>query len=376
MSATDTEKTIQKFRPTIEMVKEIKLPTAVFDLDLIAGNCESDQSLALLAACLSGEILEVNVETSSLHSLARHGSYASGAHWSKSRGVVLSAGYDGCLLWTDRARSHTFRRIQAHGFWSWQSALSPDESMIASVTGQYLCGSYEYKPAEASEPCVKIIDVDSGVTKRSWNATPPVQAVAWSGEGRYLAVGNLMGQIQVWDVEGNTLAAEWETGEFTGWGIIKGHYYTGGIYSLKFSNTGEDLYLVGMGSTRDPAAGNGRQMWQRWNWREGKKLSETADKDSGQGLMEWLEFHPSGDWFVMVGRLQSGNWNVALFDTKSGALLHSLNTNNRVTRALFSKDGSQLFLAGMVSQGGPKEGRFRDYGRINIYEIRSELKEA
>lgn len=216
MSATDTEKTIHNFRPTIEMVKEIKLPTAVFDIDLISGNCESDQSSVLVAACLSGEILEVDVATSSLHPLARHGSYASGAHWSKSRGIVLSAGYDGKLFWTDRANLHTFRSVQAHGFWSWQSALSPDESKIASVTGQYLCGSYEYKPAEASEPCVKIFDVDSGVARRSWNATPPVQAVAWSGDGRYLAVGNLMGQIQVWDVEGNTLAAEWETGEFTG----------------------------------------------------------------------------------------------------------------------------------------------------------------
>ncbi len=367
----DSEKSTTTLKPALELRKQIEIPTALFDLDLIPADSDTDSSEKLLAACLSGEILEIDPATEQTRTLAQHKSYASGVHWSPRNNTVLSSGYDGCLLWTDLSKSHTYRNLKAHGFWSWQSALSPDQSQFASVTGQYLSGSYEYKPAPSNEPCVKVYDVESGSLLRSWEALPPVQAVTWSPDGKYLATGNLMGQIRIWDVAGNKLVSDWETGEFTGWGIIKGHYYTGGIYSLRFSQDGEALYLVGMGSTRDPAAGNGRQMWQKWDWRQGTKLLETSGKDSGQGLMEWMEFHPSGAWFVMVGRLQSGNWNVALFDSKTGELLHSLNTKNRVTRAQFSVDGTWLFLAGMVSQGGLKDGKFRDYGRLGIYEVTS-----
>lgn len=369
----DSENPAAETQTSIEILKEIQIPTSVFDLDLIPAAAATDSDSAsgerLLAACLSGEILEIDPETEAIEILAQHQSYASGAHWHRELKTAISAGYDGCLLWTDRARKHTYRNLKTHQFWSWQSALSPDQSQIASVTGQYLSGSYEYKPAASNEPCVRIVDVESGVIQRSWEAQPPVQAVTWSPDGKLLAVGNLMGQVRIWNTQDNELVAEWETGEFTGWGIIKGHYYTGGIYALKFAPDGESIYLVGMGSTRDPAAGNGRQMWQRRNWQTGEKISETSDKDSGQGLMEWMEFHPSGKWFVMTGRLQSGKWNVALFDSETGAMLHSLNTKNRVTRAVFSQDGQMLFLGGMVSQGGLQDGKFKDYGRVAICQV-------
>ena len=40
--------------------------------------------------------------------------------------------------------------MKAHDFWSWQLALSPDGSRVASVTGQYLAGGWKYEPAEAA----------------------------------------------------------------------------------------------------------------------------------------------------------------------------------------------------------------------------------
>src|SRR2546430_15899742 len=76
----------------------------------------------------------------------------------------------------------------------------------------------------------------------------------------------------------------------SGWGIIKGHYYTGGAFALMFTPDGQQIYAAGMGSTTDPAAGNGRQLWQRFARTEktARKISETKDGDSGAGLMEAL----------------------------------------------------------------------------------------
>jgi hypothetical protein len=124
-----------------------------------------------------------------------------------------------------------------------------------------------------------------------------------------------------------------------------------------------------MGSTTDPAAGNGRQMWQRFSWREGKMLGETNENDRGRGLMETLAFHPSGNFFVMGGRLENGKWSMAVFDAKIGALLHSLDTKSRVTKALFSSDGTKLFLSEALGQGKPKDGNVPEFGRVTVFSV-------
>jgi len=247
-------------------------------------------------------------------------------------------------------------------------ATSADGKLAASVTGQYICGGYKYEPLPEREPSVRVYDAGSRRLVHSFTHIPPVQSVAFSRDGKFLAAGNLMGEVRVWELTSGKQIANFITPSFTGWGIIKGHYYTGGVHALHFAANDDELYLAGMGTTTDPAAGNGKQLWQRFNWREGKKLSETADGDMGRGLMETLAFHP-GNYFVMGGRLENGKWSLALFDTKSGALLHSLDTKSRVTKAVFSKDGTKLFIGEALGQGKPKDGIVPDFGRITVYDV-------
>ncbi len=216
---------------------------------------------------------------------------------------------------------------------------------------------------------MRVHEAVSGKLVHSFSHVPSVQAVAFSAKGKYLAAGNLMGEVRVWDLRSGQQVTSFTTPSFTGWGIIKGHYYTGGIYALHFAANDEELYLAGMGSTTDPAAGNGKQLWQRFQWREGRKLSETADGDSGRGLMETLAFHPGGNYFAMGGRLENGKWSLAFFDVKTSALLHSLDTKSRVTKTMFSADGSKLFTGEALGQGKPKDGKIPDFGRITIYNL-------
>jgi WD40 repeat protein len=218
---------------------------------------------------------------------------------------------------------------------------------------------------------VKVFDAHTGELLRHFAHVPPVQSVAFSPDGEYLAAGNLMGEVRVWEVSSGRQAASWTTPSFTGWGIIKGHYYTGGIYAMLFAPGGGELLVAGMGSTRDPAAGNGRQLWQRFAWREtpAKKVGETKEDESGRGLMETLAFHPEHRWFVMAGRLFNGKWNTAFFDAASGALLHALDAKMRVTRAAFGPRGDQLFLAGTTDQGKKTGGKAPESGRIIHFRV-------
>ncbi|MDG2124013.1 MAG: WD40 repeat domain-containing protein [Verrucomicrobiales bacterium] len=350
----------------MKLVEEKKLVLPAHVSGLVTG-----REGMLLAACYDGGIYEVDVESGERRELARHGSYASGVVWNAGLGRAVSSGYDGKLKWIDVENGVVEREVGAHDFWSWQSALSPDGALVASVTGQYLVGGYKYEPAAEREPSVKVFDMASGELRRSFPHVPPVESVAFSRDGRFLAAGNLMGEVRVWEVATGEEVARIETGSFTGWGIIKGHYYTGGVFSLAFAPGDGEIVLAGMGSTRDPAAGNGKQLWERFSLGEEggvKKVASALDGEIGEGLMESLTYHPSDRFFVMAGRLFKGSWNAAVFDAESGGRVHSLDAKMRVSKAVFDAGGERLFLGGGGSQK-VEDGTVPDWGRVKVFRV-------
>ena len=351
----------------LKQIRDIILPTHC--LSLARGEDEK-----LYAACFDGGIYAVHGDSDKKDRhrlLTRHDNFASGVNWSASMGKLVTAGYDGRLKWVDPGTGKSDRDIRAHDFWSWQSAVSADGRKVASSTGQYRCGGYKYEPANETEPSVRVYDIESGEETHAFEHIPPVESVCFSNNGAFLAAGNLMGEVRVWELESGREAGRISTPNFTGWGIIKGHYYTGGVFSLAFAPGDDALYLAGMGSTRDPAAGNGKQLWERWSWRDGKstKTGSANDGEIGQGLMETLAFHPGGEVFVMGGRLFKGDWNFAVFDTETGARLAHHNCSMRISKALWSVDGNRLYLAGGHGQGkNPDKLENPDFGRIKVFE--------
>src|SRR5262249_8328011 len=99
----------------------------------------------LYAACMDGQIFEVNPETKEIAAFeTAHGTFASGCVLLPDGGTLISGGYDGCLLWHEVATRRLVRRVTAHDFWSWQLALTSDGTRVASATGQFLAGSEKY----------------------------------------------------------------------------------------------------------------------------------------------------------------------------------------------------------------------------------------
>lgn len=345
----------------LEPVKEITLPTAVLSADRSPGK--------IFAACFDGGVYEVDRESGTYHLIGQHESYASGVHYLENSQQLISGGYDGTLRWHDLRERKTVRTIRAHQFWSWQIDVSRDETLVASVTGQYLAGGYKYEPGAEREPGVKVYDLKSGELRWSFSHAPPVLSVAFSPDGRHLAAANMMGEIRIWNLESGKQVASWTTPDFTSWGIIKSHHYVGGIFSLRFSPDSSALLAAGMGPMNDPMAGNGKQRWQRFAWSEEppRKSGEIEESEAGNGLMETVQFHPAKPLFLMAGRMAQGKWNAALFDAKSGKLLHSIDSKMRVTDAAFTEDGSELLLAGATSQERKKDGKLPHFGRLKFY---------
>lgn len=343
---------------------DFKLPTAVLAAAWL-GEGE------LLAGCMDG-VYRVDLAAASHRKVGTHASYVSSVAAVPRHGQYLSAGYDGRLQWYDLASDEPTRSLDLHRFWSWDMAVSPDESLVASVTGQYLAGGYKYEPAPEREPSVRVVAADSGEILLSLPHVPSVQAVAFSNDSQFVAAGNLMGEVRIWNARTGEQVASWTTPDFTSWGIIKSHCYLGGIFALRFTPDDSGLLMCGMGPMHDPMAGNGRQLWQRWDWRTTPpaKTDQTHEGESGEGLMEALAVEPQAGLFAMGGRLRGGNLNVGLYGLADGGKLGSVKSGYRVTEILFSTDGSQMILVG--GQGQPDrdaEGRIADFGRVEVYDI-------
>jgi WD40 repeat protein len=335
-----------------------KLPTSVLAVDL------TRDGRTAYSGCMDG-VYRVDVASGEHERIATHDSYVSGVALLEDASQLITSGYDGVLIWHDLASGEWIRKVRAHNFWSWRMRVSPDGRLVASSTGQYLAGGYKYEPAAEREPSVRIFDVAPGALVHSLSHVPPVQSLAFSPDSRYVAAGNLMGEIRVWDLETGQQVARWSTPEFTSWGIIKSHCYIGGIYDLHFTPAGDELIATGMGPMRDPMAGNGKQTWQRFAWRQ-EPAKKSAEYQGGEGLMESLAFRPNHAHFAMAGRLRGGDWNAAFFDLESGELIHSLKTGCRITQARFTADGSRLVLAGTEGQPEKHPAKAEPFGRLDV----------
>ena len=343
----------------------------------------------------SGEAIkdEKSKAKASPYRIGRHNSYVSSIALIESNNMLLSTSYDGTfqirdlpvpdtISSSDNAGSESEPKLEVqelaprfseriHSFWSWDMALSPDQRFVASVSGQYLAGAEDYTPLSSLEPTVKVMEAATGKVLHALEMLPSVQCIAFDRSSRYFAAGNLMGDLSVWEVESGRQLAQWRTKSFTSWGIIKSHCYIGGVFAVSFSPDGESLLAAGMGEMKDPMAGNGKQLWQSFEWRKApvEMKQETVASQSGEGLMETLVWHPNGSHFVMAGRLRGGKWNLGVFDAMTGQLIGEAKTGMRITTARYSPDGETLYLGGMQGQPGPKEKRFPDFGYLERYRV-------
>ena len=351
----------------LTLAHETQLPTGALGLAITP-----DGSRAY-AACADGSLYEVDPATGKTEAFAdRHPSFAGGCVLLPDGKTVITGGHDGMLLWHDVETRRCWRRVQAHQFWNWQLALSPDGTRLATVTGQFLPGGWKYEPAPETEPSVKVFDTLTGDLVASFSHTPPVLSCAFTPDGRHLAAANMMGEVRIWDLQtlGETKpAAQWTSPDFTSWGSIKTHHYCGGIYGLAFAPDGESLLCCGMGPMTDPMAGNGKMTWQRWAWRKGERLAQIKDGQHGSGLMEAITWHPDGTHFIMAGRQAQGTWNAALFSSADNALAHSIDTKKRITHARFTADGKSLIISGATGQGQRKAGVWPSWGRVQLYRV-------
>jgi len=356
-----------KVSESAERIKRLNVPTAVLGIDLSV-----DEDVAYVATFAG--VGRLDMASGDYEALYEHDSYASAVLYLAESQQLVSAGYDGQLKWFDLQRREVIDTVAAADFWIWDMAglRRPGQSpLLATAAGQYLAGDYEYRPRPSNQPNVKVWEAETRRLLHQFTMLPPVQAVALSPCGTRVAAANLMGDVCVWDLTVGDMTAtrepdwKWQTPDFTAFGVIKSHCQVGGIYAVTFTPDSQQVIVAGMGPMVDPMAGNGRQRWQKFSLVPGESDQKTQSKDDqvGEGLMEALAIRPTGDAFLMSGRLRGGAFNTGVFSLETGELLYGFKTDSRVTQAGFLADG-RMVLAGALNQSADAE---RQFGVVDIF---------
>jgi WD40 repeat protein len=229
--------------------------------------------------------------------LGGHDSYVTGVALADK--VVISGSYDGRLIWWDTEKRAQIRSVNAHTKWIRRVVASPEGKMVASVADDMVC---------------RLWDVDSGKLVRELRGhkeqTPHhfpsmLYACAFSSDGKYLATGDKVGHVVVWDVAAGKELATLETPVMYTWDPAQRRHSIGGIRSLAFSPDGKLLAVGGMGKVGNIDHLEGKARVEVFDWQKGERTHEFPG-DKFNGLVEQLTFHPQGDWLLGAGGAGDG----------------------------------------------------------------------
>lgn len=236
-----------------------------------------------------------------------HGSYVTGL--ARAGEHVVSGSYDGRLVWWNLDRRERVRDVAAHDRWIRSVVASPDGRTIASVADDMLCKLWN---AETGEP-VRTLTGHETMTPHHYPSM--LYAVTISPDGRYLATGDKVGHVVVWDMADGRSLTTLEAPVMYTWDPKARVHSIGGIRSLAFSSDGTRLAVGGMGKVGNIDHLEGKARVELFDWQAGRRLWELED-DKFKGLVEQLAFAPSGDWLCATGGDNGGF--VALYNMADG----------------------------------------------------------
>jgi len=224
--------------------------------------------------------------------LGRHDSYVTGLALAGT--TLVSGGYDGRLIWWNIESRSKVREVDAHRKWIRGVAATPDGSVVASVADDMVCRLWEVESG-------RMIHELRGHAELTPTHFPSMLfACAISPDGRHVATGDKVGHITVWDLESGQKLTALEAPELYTWDPVQRRHSIGGIRSLAFSPDGARLAVGGIGKISNIDHLDGKARVEVFDWQKGERTHEFAS-DQVKGLVEYVGFHPRGDWLLAAG---------------------------------------------------------------------------
>ncbi len=264
-------------------------------------------------------------------------------HESYVTGVVLagkyliSAGYDGRLIWWDTETQKSVRSIPAHSRWIRGLAGTPDGKFIVSVADDMVCRIWDV------ERGVLVRDLHGHALRTPHHFPSMLYACAISPDGRFVATGDRVGRNLVWDLANGQQLATVETPLMYTWDPKARIHSIGGVRSLAFSADSKLLAVGGMGQVGNIDHLEGLARVEVFDWQSGERTHEFPG-DTHKGLVERLVFDPHGEWLLAAGGDHAGF--IQFFDLNANKILRQDNAPMHVHDLVLGDGADMLYAVG------------------------------
>lgn len=251
---------------------------AVYSVDLVAekpaaekkwsGHDNYVSAMAFLGAGLVGA------------GLSESGSVESGSRG----GVVITAGYDGRLIWTEAESGTETRRLDAHAGWVRDLALFSDGRRLATAGDDMLVKLWDAETGEL----LGTFEGHAKQTPQGYNTA--LYAVAVAPDGKTIASGDRIGEIRLWETETGKLLGRLKAPAFYTYDPVKRVRSIGGIRALAFSPDGSRLAVGGIGQVTNVDGFVGPCRVEVWDPQSGKQVF--VGQDSHNAVFNHVAFFP------------------------------------------------------------------------------------
>jgi WD40 repeat protein len=333
--------------PALKLVKEWKREEIVFALDRVPGTQRlvfGGSDFRVYELDLAGDKPEPRVLGGQ-----GHASYVTGLAVGTAGAypVAVSGGYDGRLIWWDLERGEPLRTVAAHTKWVRDVAATRDGLTIASVADDMVC---------------RLWDAATGAVRhelRGHEAETPhhfpsmLYACAFSPDGRYVATGDKVGHVVVWDVADGRPAATLEAPVMYTWDPVQRRHSIGGIRALAFSPDGNSLAVGGIGKINNIDHIESPARVEVFDWRKAERTHEFTDLP--KGLVERLVFHPEGGGLRLLAVGGANDGFLLLLDLGSKSVLVQEKAPSHLHDVTFGDTPGSLLTAA--------------HGKLAVYEM-------
>jgi WD40 repeat protein len=277
--------------------------------------------------------------------LGSHSSYVTGLALAGK--VLVSGSYDGRLNWWDIDKRTQLRSVEAHAKWIRDVIGSPDGKLLASVADDMICRLWD----AASGQKVAELRGHQEMTPHSFPSM--LYACAFSPNGKYLATGDKVGHVVIWEVAAGKPIAMLEAPALYTWDPVQRRHSIGGIRALAFSPDGMQLAVGGIGKINNIDHLDGPARVELFDWAKGQKTQELS-ADKVKGLVESLRFGSQGSWLAAGGGANDGF--LLFFDLAAKKAVRHEKMAMHVHNLELGEGGETLYVAG--------------HGKIALFELK------
>lgn len=235
----------------------------------------------VFAGAQDNSVQRWHLESGAVTPLAAHDSWVRGLAFDPSGEVLLTAGYDGKLLWWPAVADAPapIRAIEAHQGWVRSVSVSPDGALVA--TG-------------GNDRMVRLWNTSDGSLLRELPGhAKHVYSTLFHPGGQFLLSGDLGGVVKQWDLASGGEVRQFDASALYSYNGGQGVDY-GGVRSMAASPDGKRLACAGLTKAENPLGAVNDPLVVTFDWDSGETKLSLVTQESLKGVAWRIVFHPDG----------------------------------------------------------------------------------